>query len=1191
MKHRLGLDRFWIVNTRRPVDIPAAVQAFRHRPEIEQVQPDYLMTGEAASFLPNDPVFPKQWGFLNTGSNPIPLLETPGADIKAVDAWEITHGDSSIVVAILDSGLNMEHPEFAGRVAVNPLEIPGNHLDDDGNGYADDVHGYDFVNNDGDPSDDLFHGTAVASVLGANGNNGSLVAGLDWSCKILPVKVINSSNFGYFSWWALGILYAADAGARVISMSLVGYGADYALQSAVEYAHLKGCFIAAAMGNDNTSNPSVLTALDFVTAVGSTDPMDDRCVPAVCGYGSNYGPQIDVVAPGTQIPILYYASPTTILYGGGTSFATPMVAGLASLLLSRHPQFTPDQLQDVIRYSADDRVGRPEEDASGFDNYYGYGRINCSRAFGLAQDVTPPVVLAPTIVHGAEGQTIAFEVTASDPNGKPIQMLTADLSQLPPDAGATFDVSANHSSGAFRWLPQYTHSGTYPVTFTAGDPFRTSATVEIVVANVNDPPTLVLTGESDAIEGSELRIDVRAGDPDGDPITALTVDPLPRGAIFDRTADLTFGALLWTPAYDQAGIYGLTFTARSTSVSPALTLQQSAIATINVEDVDTAPIVRTPGRVEGLEGVPLSAIVSVSDPDGDPITDLQCGDLPSGASFTASPDFRSGTLNWTPSLSQAGTYILHLTASSLHAADGTSFAGQGVGLLTLAIGDTPDHPPGIHGPTAAAGAEGALLRVEFQASDPDGDPMIALTASPLPRGSTFTTDPANLSGTLTWTPEFDQAGSYGVTLSAQSAPRASGVSAPIPVEVTSPLSISIANTDRAPVVTAPPALTSPEAQHVTFAVTADDPDEDAVGPLTMSGAPLGATFIENPHGHGTFDWLPTYQDAGTYNVGFDASNALAGHAVTSITVVDVNRAPEARPGGPYAGVMGVPIAFDGSASSDPDGTPLVSYQWSFGDLQEASGSTPSHTYASAGAFPVRLTVSDGALTADASTTATIQAVFPARAFQGVQDRTIRLMSAKPIIDLRVEPVNDSYENSAVESVELISNGTGSVQRIQSVGAKTPVLLDEDRNGIPEINAGFQKEDLRRLLQYVPPGTHEVPVTLEGNLVTGGRLRATMNLTLSSAGASLAASFAPHPAHGRGVLTIRVDRPGALQIGIFDPSGRLVRALDAGATYSAGYHDIAFDGRDESGRNLRSGMYFYRVESVGAVASGRIVLLR
>jgi hypothetical protein len=417
------------------------------------------------------------------------------------------------------------------------------------------------------------------------------------------------------------------------------------------------------------------------------------------------------------------------------------------------------------------------------------------------------------------------------------------------------------------------------------------------------------------------------------------------------------------------------------------------------------------------------------------------------------------------------------------------------------------------------------------------------------------------------------------------------VSAPIPVEVTSPLSISIANTDRAPVVTAPPALTSPEAQHVTFAVTADDPDEDAVGPLTMSGAPLGATFIENPHGHGTFDWLPTYQDAGTYNVGFDASNALAGHAVTSITVVDVNRAPEARPGGPYAGVMGVPIAFDGSASSDPDGTPLVSYQWSFGDLQEASGSTPSHTYASAGAFPVRLTVSDGALTADASTTATIQAVFPARAFQGVQDRTIRLMSAKPIIDLRVEPVNDSYENSAVESVELISNGTGSVQRIQSVGAKTPVLLDEDRNGIPEINAGFQKEDLRRLLQYVPPGTHEVPVTLEGNLVTGGRLRATMNLTLSSAGASLAASFAPHPAHGRGVLTIRVDRPGALQIGIFDPSGRLVRALDAGATYSAGYHDIAFDGRDESGRNLRSGMYFYRVESVGAVASGRIVLLR
>jgi PKD repeat protein len=320
---------------------------------------------------------------------------------------------------------------------------------------------------------------------------------------------------------------------------------------------------------------------------------------------------------------------------------------------------------------------------------------------------------------------------------------------------------------------------------------------------------------------------------------------------------------------------------------------------------------------------------------------------------------------------------------------------------------------------------------------------------------------------------------------------------------------------------------------------------------------------------------------------------LTGRAVSSVVVENVNRPPQPDPGGPYVGVANVPIAFDGTRSSDPDGTELTSPTWDFGDLAAGSGLSPSHAYATGGIYPVTLTVGDGELTASASTTATVQSVLAARAFPDAQDRVIRLLAAKPKACLQVEPVEGSYQNEAVilASLKLISPGTGVVDEIPAIAGKGSISSDSDRNGVPEVAACFSKENLRLLFGRLPGGRQRVPVTLEGALSTGGILRASLSLDVIPEAEPLAATVSPSPMRGRGVFSIRTAQAGALSIRLFDTSGRLVRALPDVPLPAGGYRDITFDGRDSHGRELRSGVYFYRVEALEGAVTGRLVLVR
>jgi thermitase len=281
-----------------------------------------------AQLVPNDPYWSVQWG---------------AQKIEADWAWNTTVGNHSVLVAVIDTGICYTHPDLAANYV--PL-------------------GYDWVNNDADPMDDNGHGTHCAGIIAAVINNGEGIAGLA-QVQVMAEKVLDSSGQGYVDWIANGIVNATDCGARIISMSLGGYGYSQLLYDAVKYAYDKGVLVVAAAGNDNTNTKMYSAGYDEVIAVAATDQDDNKA------WFSNWGDWIELSAPGVDI---YSAVPSGYEYMSGTSMACPHVAGVAALAWSLYPNKTRDWVREWLRYTADD-LGDP-----GFDLYYGYGRVNARKA-------------------------------------------------------------------------------------------------------------------------------------------------------------------------------------------------------------------------------------------------------------------------------------------------------------------------------------------------------------------------------------------------------------------------------------------------------------------------------------------------------------------------------------------------------------------------------------------------------------------------------------------------------------------------------------------------------------------------------------------------------------------------------------------------------------------------------------------
>lgn len=352
------------------VDLPyhanerAFLSAFQSRAEVEFAELDTLLSPQQT--VPNDPLFPS-W-----------FLEK----IDAPNAWPITTGSSNIVIAILDTGVEGSHPDLASKI------VPGRNI----------------YNNNDDTSDVFGHGTPVAGVAGAASNNGIGVASVAWGCGIMPVRISDLDGMAATSTIASGLSWAADHGARVANVSYRVTGSK-TITSAAKYFQSKGGVVVAAAGNNSTQE----SAPDdpYVVTVGATDPQD------VIYYYSNYGGAVDLVAPGNNTTTLMGGQYGA---GGGTSFASPVVAGVAALILSANPSLTPAQVTDILKQTADD-LG-----AAGWDNTYASGRVNAAKAVSAAwstrggADTTAPSVSITSPQGGQQlsGQTTSVQVSASD---------------------------------------------------------------------------------------------------------------------------------------------------------------------------------------------------------------------------------------------------------------------------------------------------------------------------------------------------------------------------------------------------------------------------------------------------------------------------------------------------------------------------------------------------------------------------------------------------------------------------------------------------------------------------------------------------------------------------------------------------------------------------------------------------------
>jgi len=493
----LGVDRWFLLRLQGADDLARVAERLRKAAGVAAVSLDW----RAFPAIPDDPLYPDQWGHDNQGQmlsydwathsheNGEPV-GTVDFDADADEAWTALggYGDAGVVIAILDSGVDVDHPD---------LRL---------------VAGYDFGDNDSNPDDNAAgagHGTACAGVAAAIAGNGRGVAGVAGGSSVMPCKVADSGGSMYFSYIQDALYWAADNGADIISMSLgAGISSDPATDTALQYAYDAGVVIFAATGNENASTISYPAIHDVVIGVGAASPCGDRKRSSSSrlevnsgvatdpnGYtcdgerwwGSNYGSTtpddrgaVDVLAP-TILPTTDiggsggYASGDYDLWFNGTSCATPYAAGVAALVLTANPGFTPAEVRDAITATATDVVN--VESGAGWDRYSGYGLVDAAAAVGGGG--TTPV--APTA---------AFSGTPTSGTA-PLTVVFADLSSGSPTSWS-WDFGDGGTATAQNPGHTYEAAGTYSVTLTVSNEAGSDTLTRAGYITVTEPGQTVI---------------------------------------------------------------------------------------------------------------------------------------------------------------------------------------------------------------------------------------------------------------------------------------------------------------------------------------------------------------------------------------------------------------------------------------------------------------------------------------------------------------------------------------------------------------------------------------------------------------------------------------------------------------------------------------------------------------------------
>lgn len=528
------------------LSITSALETLKKNSDIEYAEPDYVYRA-GSLIIPNDDYFSLQWGLHNTGQTG----GTPDADIDAPEAWDVTTGSNATVVAVIDTGIDYTHADLTANIWRNPGEIPGNGIDDDGNGYVDDVYGMDAFNHDSDPRDDFGHGTHCAGIIGAVGNNSIGVAGVNWNASIMALKFLNSEGYGYTDGaiecieYAVMMKVAYGVNVRVLSNSWGGGGYSLALYDAIAAAGAQNILFIASAGNsasDIDEMPSYPASYDLnnIVSVAATDYNDNLA------YFSNWGAStVDVGAPGVSILStmpMYHVTMNdqgytlNYSYMSGTSMACPHVSGLSALILALHPSYSYVQAKTRILSTVD---VLPSLNGSILTD----GRINAWRALTTTETSMCINIMEPTAsftaIEGVQYNISAWVHTVTDPilgASVTANFTTGEPSIALKDDGVAPDKSASDGIYTASYTPSVT--GSLVITVNASAP-SFAPTSSSVSGSVKSVPNYVFNeGTYQWVELDEQTVGLCLGDDDMLTITS----PFPINFYGDLYSNLTISS-------------------------------------------------------------------------------------------------------------------------------------------------------------------------------------------------------------------------------------------------------------------------------------------------------------------------------------------------------------------------------------------------------------------------------------------------------------------------------------------------------------------------------------------------------------------------------------------------------------------------------------------------------------------------